>query len=153
MAGVCSAVIGVKLYGGFRVQVKVTRPYRLMYGLLYPAILGTVLVGILSLVTKLIEAEPSARPTFGIAKLILTLGIVVHFIVDYVLAQEAPEHGWCGFMIDGGVLAGLWIAAASVHAPYTGASVGDAPNVRILCISLVVVYVLYLIYLALFRKG
>lgn len=134
-------------------EVKVARPYRLMYGLLYPAILGTVLVGILSLISRLIEAEPATRLEFGIGKLVLTLGVVVHFIVDYILAQEAPEHGWRGFVVDCGVLVGLWVAAASIHAPYTGGRAGAEPNVRILCIALAVVYGLFLLYLALFRKG
>ncbi len=135
-------------------EVTVPRLYRLMYGLLYPAILGTVLVGILSLISKLIEAESAGtRLEFGTGKLILTLGIVVHFIVDYVLAQEAPERGWRGFGVDCGVLVGLWVAAASVHAPYTGGSAGVPPNVRILCVALVAVYVFFLLYLGLFRKG
>jgi hypothetical protein len=137
----------------FGVDVKVARLHKLMYGLLYPAILGTVLVGILSLISKLIEAEPATRIEFGAGKLILTFGIVIHFIVDYILAQEAPERGWGGFVVDCGVLAGLWVAAASVHAPFTDASAGAAPNVRILCIALAVVYGLFLLYLVFLHKG
>jgi hypothetical protein len=123
-----------------------------MYGLLYPAVLGTVLVGILSLISNLIEAAPTGRTEFGVGQLILTLGIVVHFIVDYILAQEAPERGWGGFAIDCGVLAGLWIAAASVHAPYTGGIAGAEPDVRILCIAIAGVYALFLLYLALYYE-
>lgn len=89
------------------------RPYRLMYGLLYPAVLGTVLVGLFSLIYMLIETESSTRPAFGVDKLILTLGVVFHFIVDYILAQEAPERGWRGFTVDCGVLVGLWVVYSS----------------------------------------
>src|SRR4051812_21431244 len=92
-----------------------SRLHRLMYGLLYPAVLGTVLLNIFTPLSRLVEGGPVTTSEFGLGKLVLTAGITFHFIVDYVLSQEAPEHGWRGFAINCAVLAGLWTAAASIH--------------------------------------
>lgn len=123
------------------------RAHRLMYGLLYPAVLGTVLLNIFSPLSRLVGGEAVAAPEFGIGKLILTLGVTFHFIVDYVLSQEAPEHGWGGLAIDCFVLAGLWAAAASINIGLL-----PAPNLKILCWVLVGVYGVFLIYLRLIYK-
>jgi hypothetical protein len=119
-----------------------------MYALLYPAVLGTVLLDIFGLLSTIVEGESIAGPNFGIGKLVLTTGIVVHFIVDFLLAQEAPEHGWTGFVFDCSVLAGLWVAAASIHLGSFA-----MPDLWMLCVALAWVYVMFLCYLTLiYRK-
>jgi hypothetical protein len=113
-----------------------------MYGLLYPAVLGTVLINLFIPLSRFVQGRAIGGPEFGVAKLVLTLGVVFHFIVDYLVAQEAPEHGWLGFSFDCCILMGLWTAAASV---YVGAS--SVPDIRSLCVALSAVYVLFLVYL------
>ncbi len=119
-----------------------------MYSLLYPAVLGTVLLNVFVFLSKVVEGESISGSDFGIGKLVLTFGIVVHFIVDYILGQEAPEHGWRGFWLDCGILGGLWVAAASVHI-----NLSTAPDVQILCGALAWVYLLFLAYLLFVYRG
>jgi hypothetical protein len=117
-----------------------------MYGLLYPAVLGTVFFNLFPSVWQLIEGQPVAGPQQPI-KLLLTLGIVFHFIVDYVLAQEAPDGGWRGFILEFCMLIALWTAAASAHLDST-----RELDIRMLCSTLAAVYAFFLLWLALSHK-
>lgn len=128
-------------------DVRMSRAYRLMYGLLYPAVLGTVLLNIFFPLSRLVGGGSVAAPEFGIGKLVIAVGVTFHFIVDYMLSQEAPEHSWRGFAINCVVLVGLWVAGASIH---IGADL--APNLQILCWALVGVYGAFLVYLWLIYK-
>lgn len=123
-----------------------SRLHHLMYGLLYPAVLGTVIVNVLPSVFQLAAGQPGSDLQLLI-KLLLTLGIAFHFAVDYVFAGEAPEHGWLGLVLDSGILLSLWAAATSVHS-----NSAEAADIRTLCIALIFVYVLFLAYLYISRK-
>ena len=122
------------------------RPHRLMYGLLYPAVLGTVFVNLFPPLMRLVANQTTNDPEICV-KLVLALGIVFHFIVDYLLAQEAPDHGWPGFAIDLLVLIALWTSAASVHLDSD-----KEPDIRTLCYGLATTYALFLIWLGFYHK-
>ena len=55
------------------------KAHRLMYSLIYPAVLGTVLINLFIPLSKCVSGQPINAPEFTVAKLILTLGIVFHF--------------------------------------------------------------------------
>jgi hypothetical protein len=122
------------------------RLQRLMYALLYPAVLGTVFVGLLPALVALLRGQSIAGSEMGteigIAKTTLTLGIVLHFVVDYLFAQEVPQYGWRGFVLDLGILLALWAAAGSVHLGSL-----PAPDVRYVCIALAATYACFLLWL------
>lgn len=118
-----------------------SRAHDLMYGLIYPAVLGTVLINLFIPLSNLASGQSLAAPEFTISKLILTLGIVFHFIIDYMFAKEAQDHEWQGFYIDILILVGLWIAAAGVNM-----NMAVSINVRIVCCALAGVYVIFLYY-------
>lgn len=127
-------------------SLKPPRLHRLMYGLLYPAVLGTVIMGflppLLNLALTVVTQGIRAIPAWALAKLVLTLGIVLHFTVDYVLAQDAPNYGWGGFVLEIGILLTLWMAASAVQL-----SSPTAPTVAYVSLALAVTYVFFLIYL------
>ncbi len=68
-----------------------------MYSSLYPAVLGTVLLNVFVFLSKVVEGESISGSDFGIGKLVLTFGIVVHFIVDYILARKHQSTDGVGF--------------------------------------------------------
>jgi len=123
------------------------KAHRLMYSLIYPAVLGTVLINVFIPISNFISGQLIYGTKFTFIKLFLTVGIVFHFAVDYLFAEEAQENGWKGFFIDTLILMGLWIAASSIQMNQK-----EVPNFAWLSGALAFVYAVFIFYVCKFCK-
>ena len=91
------------------------RRRRLMFGLVYPAVLGTLLYSLLPEVAGFLAALTRLLATPAGPKLAVALLIVAHFAIDYVLASEVARYGPLRLAIDTIVVFLLFLAYQGVN--------------------------------------
>jgi hypothetical protein len=90
----------------------------LMFGLLYPAVLGTFLYSLLPETLQALRA-PLQIDTLQGTKLVLSFLLIAHFLVDFYLTQqvalESKEYPPIAFVLDVLVVLALFVAYDTVH--------------------------------------
>jgi hypothetical protein len=73
-----------------------TAQFQLMYGLMYPALLGTLLVTAAQyLYSPQVKADPYAASRYAVAGLLLAF-----FVVSFYNSSRATRYGWNVFLLD-----------------------------------------------------
>ena len=81
---------------------------RLVFNLLYPAVLGTFFVSLLP------AAVGSLRSGFHL-KTVLCILIVSHFVIDYLFSEEVRDYRAFTFLLDVAVIVLLYLAYSAVQ--------------------------------------
>jgi len=108
--------------------------YRLMYGLLYPAVLGAIFYEVLPLIFRVSD--------IGLLKELLAALIVIHFAVDYATVGGIRQYGWLPFFFDLVVICALYVAFSKIHINQPA-----GPAIMGVSLALTVVYCAFLGFL------
>lgn len=114
----------------------------LMFGLLYPAILGTLFYSLLPEALKVVRAPMELSALQGV-KLLIAFLLVAHFLVDFYLTQqvalETTKYTPRLFLLDLGIVLALFVAYETVHL----AARTEKPEVRWVAGAMFVSYILF----------
>jgi len=90
----------------------------LMFGLLYPAVLGTFLYSLLPETLQALRAPLQVDPLQW-TKLVLSFLLIAHFLIDFYLTQqvalESERYPTSAFVLDLLVVLALFVAYHTVH--------------------------------------
>jgi hypothetical protein len=113
--------------------------YRLMFGLLYPAVLGSFFF---SLLPVLFGVRPEASERVAIGKTVAGCLVVFHFIVDFHLTSSLPAGRYSrgGFLVDLLILIALFRAFDSLNISRPT----QQPSVRWVAAAMAFTYVLFI---------
>jgi hypothetical protein len=116
----------------------------LMFGLLYPAILGTLFYSLLPEVLKAIRSPWELSALQGV-KLLIAFLLVAHFLVDFHFTQQVAlktKYSLRLFFLDLAIVLALFVAYETVHL----GNREEEPEVRWVAGAMVVSYILFRIW-------
>jgi hypothetical protein len=116
----------------------------LMFGLLYPAILGTLFYSLLPEALKVVRSPTELSALQGV-KLLIAVLLVAHFLVDFYFTQQVAlktKYSRRLFLLDLAIVLALFVAYETVHLDDRARE----PEVRWVAGAMVVSYVLFRIW-------